>query len=385
MDDRRFDDLARALAGVPTSRRSGLRWLIGAALGALGGAAPAGRAAAQAIPCLGAGAKCRKPAACCSGICKKKRGAKSGKCFCLADGKACTATTAAKCCSGICQNDQCTNTCSPGTASCDGDPANCETNTNTDLQHCGGCNQPCTVANGTPACVAGQCTIAACNPGFDNCNDGPSNGCETNTQNDVDNCGACDFVCPGGNQTTATATCVNQTCAFTCKGDNYDVDGDPTNGCEAPDDGHNNHTPATIRSLGSKSCDNSSSRTSFSGRIVSDNRQHLPAPAGFDPTTGAAPDWWVVSASGGTFCSNDLVASITTTGGAATGTCYRLTVETNRVTRTANVSGSGTASIPSCSGSCYTDGTTIRFKVEKTCSTSESVPESIGYTVSFNL
>jgi len=43
--------------------------------------------------------------------------------------------------------------CVPPAADCDGNPQNgCETHTDTHLEHCGGCNQPCATA-----CVAGQC------------------------------------------------------------------------------------------------------------------------------------------------------------------------------------------------------------------------------------
>jgi len=43
--------------------------------------------------------------------------------------------------------------CEPPADDCDGNPQNgCETNTDTDIAHCGGCNQPCATA-----CVAGQC------------------------------------------------------------------------------------------------------------------------------------------------------------------------------------------------------------------------------------
>ena len=42
---------------------------------------------------------------------------------------------------------------------------------------------------------------------------------------------------------------------------------------------------------------------------------------------GAAPDFWVVRATGGTFCTNDYSVTFTTRGGSAM-SCYRLTVQT---------------------------------------------------------
>jgi len=54
MDDRRFDDLARALAG-PASRRAGLRALAGAALAGVLGAFGVEEVAAR---CFGQGRPC---------------------------------------------------------------------------------------------------------------------------------------------------------------------------------------------------------------------------------------------------------------------------------------------------------------------------------------
>ena len=53
-----------------------------------------------------------------------------------------------------------------GLADCDGQVANgCETNLLTSVAQCGTCINSCTVANGTPGCVAGACTVQACNEG----------------------------------------------------------------------------------------------------------------------------------------------------------------------------------------------------------------------------
>ena len=63
--------------------------------------------------------------------------------------------------------------CEDGWANCDDDLSNgCEVDIQTDTAHCGSCNAPCTVENGTASCVAGICTIE-CSPGFE------GNGCQT--------------------------------------------------------------------------------------------------------------------------------------------------------------------------------------------------------------
>ena len=48
----------------------------------------------------------------------------------------------------------------------------------TDLAHCGACGEVCTVANGDPTCVAGDCLVDGCAPGFEDTDLDASNGCE---------------------------------------------------------------------------------------------------------------------------------------------------------------------------------------------------------------
>jgi hypothetical protein len=66
-----------------------------------------------------------------------------------------------------------------------------------DIMNCGGCGMVCTVANGIPKCANHTCEIAACNPGFADCDGMYINGCETNL-NDVNHCGNCATACPAG-------------------------------------------------------------------------------------------------------------------------------------------------------------------------------------------
>lgn len=105
--------------------------------------------------------------------------------------------------------------CDPGFGNCSGNPdGECEENLDTDVENCGHCGGLCTVQNGTPECDDGDCAIADCAAGYDNCNDdaddgGYSDGCETNLLNDEDNCGSCGTNCAVDN---GGAICVSGEC-----------------------------------------------------------------------------------------------------------------------------------------------------------------------------
>src|SRR5207244_936095 len=83
-------------------------------------------------------------------------------------------------------------TCMKPFSDCDNQPGNgCETDTSTDLRHCGGCGKPCVgVANANTACQAGACAISSCTPGFDDCDRDYGSGCEAELGADLVNCGA---------------------------------------------------------------------------------------------------------------------------------------------------------------------------------------------------
>ncbi|MBN2196302.1 MAG: hypothetical protein JW751_26045 [Polyangiaceae bacterium] len=124
--------------------------------------------------------------------------------------------------------------CPEGRADCDGDPTNgCETNTDTDPDNCGGCGASCVVANGTAACLSGICAIASCEEGFDDCDATYAGGCEQSLQT-IANCGACAVPCAPAN---AVPSCATGECAISSCQDPYrDCDGDPANGCEVDTD-----------------------------------------------------------------------------------------------------------------------------------------------------
>lgn len=93
-----------------------------------------------------------------------------------------------------------------------------------DPGNCGGCGTVCpTPTNGRAACEAGQCGLDACNPGYKDCDQDLSNGCEAHTDGDPQNCGACGQVCPG--LANGHATCSGGTCTVACDLDYMLCDG----------------------------------------------------------------------------------------------------------------------------------------------------------------
>ena len=135
--------------------------------------------------------------------------------------------------SGVCSNQSLPNctACGGGQVDCDGNPANgCETNENSDVLNCGGCGIRCFVNNGTPACVTGKCVEKTCNAGFADCNGLPIDGCEINISSDVNNCGGCGTVCSANNGTPACAA--GQCTEKTCNAGFADCNRLPIDGCE---------------------------------------------------------------------------------------------------------------------------------------------------------
>jgi hypothetical protein len=69
--------------------------------------------------------------------------------------------------------------CDTGWAQCDGDFANgCEVNITSDPLNCGSCGNVCQFPHAAGGCSNRQCTVAACEMGFRDCDGNPLNGCE---------------------------------------------------------------------------------------------------------------------------------------------------------------------------------------------------------------
>ncbi|MBK8696187.1 MAG: hypothetical protein IPN17_28965 [Deltaproteobacteria bacterium] len=137
---------------------------------------------------------------------------------------------AASCSGGACL----LGACNLGYANCDGVASNgCETDLRTSATNCGACSNRCSAPNGTPTCAAGACGLGACNAGYANCDGVAANGCEVNTTNDVNNCGACRTVCPAASVWfTGSVACVASACTPVCNPGYASCDGVVANGCE---------------------------------------------------------------------------------------------------------------------------------------------------------
>lgn len=288
------------------------------------------------------------------------------------------------CASGSCTASSCNTpflTCRPGPTT------SCETNISNDVSNCGGCGMVCSdVDNGTRSCKSNNCAIGSCNSGYDDCDSMLSNGCESVTVSNPAHCGSC-TPCPGyvHNGVTANIGCNVSTCSFSCRGDHYDINNNPSDGCEVTDGDPALHTPGSpAGDRGSKSCVDGDSVDVLTGTIMSDSRQHLsPGVVGFVSSVGAAPDYWEVVGSGGV-CVNDIAFTFTTSGGGNTA-CYLFLVETDRYSDARTLTGAQTLTLAAGDliNPAYGNGQTIQITVQKICSL--PVQEAVSYLISYHL
>ncbi len=129
--------------------------------------------------------------------------------------------------------------------------------TDTSLEHCGGCGLACAPPHAFGECVGGACGIATCDVGWYDIDGDPDTGCEYRClpteaddtlcdlrDNDCDgeidedvpfdtdpsNCGSCGRICSFAH---ATASCESGDCVLSaCDAGFHDLDGLPGNGCE---------------------------------------------------------------------------------------------------------------------------------------------------------
>ncbi len=105
--------------------------------------------------------------------------------------------------------------CEIGYTDCTPLAPGCETATGTDPANCGRCGEACSLANATPNCINGTCTIGACDIGYSNCDGQPGTGCERNTASDPTACGNCTTDCTAqpGEWDCAQGLCQPSNCA----------------------------------------------------------------------------------------------------------------------------------------------------------------------------
>jgi hypothetical protein len=132
----------------------------------------------------------------------------------------------ASCSAGECEID-----CNLGRGDCiNGVLDGCETNTNVSVLHCRECGTMCPTAVGTPACFDGVCGVSTCSDPRAECDGDDVTVCESDLTDDPNNCGACGTECYFPN---ANGACVNRTCRLDgCEPGWDDCDDDPDNGCE---------------------------------------------------------------------------------------------------------------------------------------------------------
>lgn len=141
----------------------------------------------------------------------------------------------AKCTSGACAID----TCDTGWDDCNNSPTDgCETDLNGDKNHCGNCAKDCVAEQGPGwICNGGTCEVNECCPtgaascqSLRDCDGNKANGCEVDVANDATNCKTCGNACALAN---AAAGCSQEVCVVTgCNGGWANCDTNDANGCE---------------------------------------------------------------------------------------------------------------------------------------------------------
>lgn len=133
----------------------------------------------------------------------------------------------------------CAYACRAGLDDCDGIDGNgCEINTDTNVDHCGGCGMGCGAPpeGGNVTCLGGDC-IRACGFGTGDC-DGDlalptGTGCEINTNESEEHCGGCRRPCSLPTDAVhAAAMCMSGTCRQVCEPGYNNCDSSTANGCE---------------------------------------------------------------------------------------------------------------------------------------------------------
>ncbi len=175
--------------------------------------------------CGACGVACGTAQTCCSGSCVD-RSVDVDNCGACAVRCGGGANAEAACFEGFCALD-----CDAGWDDCNLDAADgCEFPVAADVNNCGACGLVCSQNNGTALCAESRCSIT-CDDGYGNCNDDASDGCESELGTDIAHCGGCGIACHFAN---AEALCVDGACAMgACAPFFFDCDNDPSNGCES--------------------------------------------------------------------------------------------------------------------------------------------------------
>jgi hypothetical protein len=140
---------------------------------------------------------CAGGLSCCSGMCAdlQRDPTHCGTCT-----TACSAVNA----TAACVTGACRLTCASGFGDCNARVTDgCEASVTSSLTSCGGCGMACTFTHGMGVCAMSTCVVTGCEPGFQDCDRNGANGCESDPNTDLMNCGRCGNVCAGGMTCTA--------------------------------------------------------------------------------------------------------------------------------------------------------------------------------------
>jgi hypothetical protein len=235
---------------------------------------------------------------------------------------------------------------------------------------------------------------------------GSDGGSSPGTGGDGGCTGSADCSALSGKPGVSGVACSNGACVITCDANHYDVNGDPSDGCEVADacavqtgsttinpacgpsssDPIDDHTQANAAFVGSFPCDDGSSQQHIAAIIPSDDRPHNPMADNFDVVTGSAPDYFKISATGGTFCQDDANLDIQMSAPVAHKGCYQLHLLTDKNGgQSCTTDSNGHCSITNGSGS-YSDGSTIYVWVLKSPScTAAQFPDDAPYVITGHL
>ena len=197
----------------------------------------------------------------------------------------------------------------------------------------------------------------------------------------VDNCSKCGDECPGKGVKDTIRVCEKGACDIQCVGENYDVDGQITNGCEVADDTPVHENVYVARSMGK--VDDCAKTKTVTALMPSDGRKHTSAPT---LRPNGREDWFQMHITDTTWCITEARVDVKLSGlpasAAFTVEAY-FACDTGKQSKTITKTGYGGNSftlVPdtACTaGSLGKDSGTVYVRVVKT-----SGPHSSGkYTV----
>lgn len=136
----------------------------------------------------------------------------------------------------LCANGSCSyKACKPDYFDCDADKSNgCESYPKSP-KSCGSCSNDCTKLKNVSeaSCTVGVCGIVKCVPGFGNCDNNVSNGCETDTNTTATHCGFCGQNC-STLPNVLNGSCDAGNCIIKeCRNGYFNCDTSVNNGCES--------------------------------------------------------------------------------------------------------------------------------------------------------